>query len=389
MHKITKLFIVLLPVFSLLFFDISYGEPGPWKKLLPAYKNFFKKSAASQRAKVLQPKQIEKILNKRVWRANKKIYHKGGLIEIGGLLFVNEYPLVFFKEWQPELGQALFQDQPWLLAAGPRAQQNYVISLHNRLAATLLKERAQLRKDLQKNSARLQSEILPLTQEPFALQAAKRIPPNTQQILIGEGHGVEKISQEILSFIQAVQARNPGRQIVYLTEFIPQNVDLDYLLSIMRLLPKDAHYYHIFDWLKRCDIPIIGLEPSWVWMFQPPQVSLGNLFQLKPYEVSLWESLGGVYLRNQSWLRVIASARKSYPHALFIIHAGYGHTDYNAPFNISKMFAPQETFVLRVLKNEGSIFHAFSGGKYSYPLLGWKDKQLAYLAGCDAQIKVD
>lgn len=383
-----KLFIVLFVGISLSVPHISYGGPGIVKKAVWACKKVLGCQSLS-REKLLQPQQLEKTLIKRVRQTHNKIYNNIGLAQMGEILFAGEYPVLFSDSWSPELKQVFLHDKPWLLAAGEQAQRSYFIAWHNRLVATVIKERKELKKAIQQNINRLQKERVPVTQAPLAMQAADLIPPNTKQILIGEQHQIKGVSQEILSFIKNVQAQNPRRQIIYLTEFLLQDIDPLYTLSIMQLYIKDQPYYDIFFWLSTHNICMMGLEPHYVWGMNSPRLYLGHLFQPKPFPVPLWESVSGVYLRNQSWRGAIAAARKKYPDALFIIHAGYGHTDYTSPFSIAGMFNPQETFVLRVVQEEESLFHTFSEGKLAgFSLLGWKDKQLALLAGCDAQIKV-
>lgn len=385
-----KTYILFICIFSLLLPHTSYGSNGVIKKAAYVCKNMFCKPAVS-RTSMLNPKQIEKTLHKRVLQANKKIYKTIPPVLMEEYLYLGELPAVAVKNWPNTLSGEIYKSAPWLRNAGPVAQQSYFIALHNRLVGVVAKQRLQLKKDIQAQIPHFIREKINFeANSPLAWQAAKQVSPQVKQILIAEQHSVPEISHEILQFIQAVKVQNPNRKIVYLTEFIPQDIKTDYWLEIMRSLGGNKEYFDIFDWAHRAGWPVVGLEPVYVWDNVNAKLYLGRLFEPDLHEVSLWETLGGVYLRNLAWRTTIEKTRRQYPDALFIIHAGQGHVGYAAPYSVARFFAPEETFVLEVLQKNNTTFNIFSNRFFSkYPILGWKNKNLARLAGFDVRIQID
>lgn len=385
-----KTYILFICIFSLLLPHTSYGSNGVIKKAAYVCKNMFYKPAVS-RTSMLNPKQIEKTLHKRVLQANKKIYKTIPPVLMEEYLYLGELPAVAVKNWPNTLSEGIYKSAPWLRNAGPVAQQSYFIALHNRLVGVVAKQRLQLKKDIQAQIPHFIREKINFeANSPLAWQAAKQVSPQVKQILIAEQHSVPEISHEILQFIQAVKVQNPNRKIVYLTEFIPQDIKTDYWLEIMRSLGGNKEYFDIFDWAHRSGWPVVGLEPVYVWENVNATLYLGRLFGPEPHEVPLWETLGGVYLRNLAWRTTIEKTRRQYPDALFIIHAGQGHVGYAAPYSVARFFAPEETFVLEVLQKNNTTFNIFSNRFFSkYPILGWKNKNLARLAGFDVRIQID
>lgn len=385
-----KTLTILILLISITLPSVSYGESASIKKATAACKQLFGKKAPT-RAQILAPAQLEKTLHKRVLHSHTKIYSVLPMALMDEYLYAGEMPIVKVKTWPEELSAGVYEDSPWLLAASPKAQQNYFIALHNRLAAQVSKQRLQLRKDIQSQLPRLAQGRVEFAggARSRAWQAAQQISPQVKQILIGEQHLLKEGSKEIWEFIKVVKAQNPHRQIVFLTEFMPQGLPADYWLSILKQYAKDKSYYDIFNWVHQMGIPLIGLEPVYVWQNSAASLYTGTLFQQQPHEVTLWESLGGLYLRNLAWKKVIESTRRKYPDALFIIYAGSGHTAYNASYSIGKAFPQEETFVLNVVKNPSSLFNVFSDGLFeTEPLLGWREKDLAHLAGFDVRILI-
>lgn len=387
MKKPLTLFVLLL---SISLPTVTYGGPAPIKKAASSCKRMLGKNTPT-RAQILAPAQLEKTLHKRVQKSYKKIYNTLPMALMAEYLYAGEMPAVMVNTWPEGLSAGVYEEAPWLRAASPKAQQNYFMALHNRLVAQVSRQRLQLRQDIQTRLPRfVQGRVkFPGGARSRAWQAAQQISPQVKQILIGEQHLLKEGSQEILEFIKVVKAQNPHRQIVFLTEFMPQGLQADYWLSVLKQYAKDKSYYDIFNWVHQAGIPIIGLEPVYVWQNSAASLYTGALFQQKPHEVTLWESLGGLYLRNLAWKKVIEASRRKYPDALFIIYAGAGHTAYNAPYSIGKAFPQDETFVLNVVKNHSTLFNVFSDGLFeTEPLLGWREKDLACLAGFDVRILI-
>lgn len=387
MKKTLTLFVLLL---SISLPTASYGGSASIKKTTASCKRMLGKKTPA-RAQILAPAQLEKTLHKRVQKSYKKIYNTLPMALMAEYLYVGEMPAVMVNTWPEGLSAAVYEEAPWLRAASPKAQQDYFIALHNRLVAQVSKQRLQLRQDIKVQLPRFAQGRLAFASgsQSRARQAARQISPQVKQILIGEQHLLKEGSQEILEFIKAVKTQNPRRQIVFLTEFMPQGLQADYWLSVLKQYAKDKSYYDIFNWVHQAGIPIIGLEPVYVWQNSAASLYTGTLFQQKPHEVTLWKSLGGLYLRNLAWKKVIESTRREYPDALFIIYAGCGHVAYNASYSLGKAFPQEETFVLNVVKSHSSLFNVFSDGLFeTEPLLGWREKDLARLAGFDVRILI-
>lgn len=89
---------------------------------------------------------------------------------------------------------------------------------------------------------------------------------------------------------------------------------------------------------------------------------------------------------NTAWLQTIQNYRKKYPEALFIIHAGAWHTGYIMPFSLANAFNPTETFVVHFIASRSALLDILSDNQVRAPVLAWKDKNLAHIAGFDVQI---
>ena len=148
-------------------------------------------------------------------------------------------------------------------------------------------------------------------------------------------------------------------------------------------------YAQIMRWVDQSGMVSNGLESIYVSQTFLTQVVLKPFSQQEPTSMSLWRTLGGVYLRNIYWRKIIEETREKYPDALFIIHAGAGHVNYTAPYTVARFFKPEETFVLEVSSRDGGLFHAYTKGGFDIePILGWRDKDLARLVGYDVRILV-
>lgn len=380
-----KIVIVLLVVFCFSTPNVSYGEAGLWKKFVSSYKRYFEKGTGS-RSKILQPKQLESFVRKRAADSRKELKNMPW-----NLMYRNEQPALQIKGWSKYMSKALYPNTPWLQSASQQVQERYFIALHNRLAAKVAKQRIQLLKDIRAEFYRLLKERTDFTKmsKSFAWQAAQQVSPNVKQILIGEEHDNKKISQTVLAFMKEIKAQNPQRQIVYLSEFMMHGGSAGFWLRMWETPDDVEGYAQIMRWVDQSGMVSNGLESIYVSQTFLTQVVLKPFSQQEPTSMSLWRTLGGVYLRNIYWRKIIEETREKYPDALFIIHAGAGHVNYTAPYTVARFFKPEETFVLEVSSRDGGLFHAYTKGGFDIePILGWRDKDLARLVGYDVRILV-
>lgn len=364
----------------------GFAQAYVWKKLVERYKRAqISAPAVFERSRLLKPKQLDKILRGRVSASQQKMARTPGATGTQGFWDHTELTAVDVRKWPPELTALFAKRCPVLQNAQVPAVKNYFIAFHNRLAATHIKQRKKIQEDIQTHLPRLVDEQIVFTQEAFSQQAARLVPAQVNQILIGEEHQSPQVAQHILSFLKEIAARNPNRRVIYFAEFLDQGEDLSAILPVMRFTGKDPEHYMIYDWLQQHRVPVVGLEMPAVGVTDNTLVVLKDEAGRKVTQ-DIWKSLSGLYLRNQAWLRVIRQYRQKYPDALFIIHAGAWHTGYIMPFSLAQSFAPQETFVALFMKEDYTLLNLFSRGRLSAPRLGWKDKNLARVAGFDVQL---
>lgn len=369
----------------------SFGQKVPgWKGVVSTCKQAFCKKAPFNRARILEAKQINATLKKRVQQSKRKVYANTALNNLPKWAFLSEFPIQRFQDWPNELSAQLYQEQPWLQEASLQAQQNYFIALQNRLLKTVVAQRKQLQADLARNAQRLAAKQEFFWPTPTAGQAASSVGKKVKYVFVGEEHAKPLVQKEISSFIRALQEENPDRQIVYLTEFLPKDRSIFKFINKLRehKTPALEGYYQLFKDVLLAEVPMYGLEA--ISVMEKAPVSIHEVPFAAAQRVSnMWGSLVGVYLRNKAWLKTIEAYRKQYPQALFVIHAGMGHTDYNAPFSLARHFAPEETFVLFVAQNIPNFVDRWCPGILDgRKMTGWKDKDLARLAGFDVQIIV-
>ena len=383
-----KIIICLLAAGLVWLPSFSQAQGSVWKKRLSFYKTAEIKPAGFKRSRVLQEKQLDKILKARAEASQKNIYKKANQQDLKILLDELEMPVVGVKNWSDDMSFFFYKMHPALKNASNKAFKNYALAFHNRLAAGTVQRRKKIQADMQAYTQQLIEQSVSFKPEEFAQRAAEKVPPGVKQILIGEEHDVPEVSAYILDFIKAVYARNPNRRIIYFTEFVSQDVAFASMLPMLRFSGKDAAYYRIYDWVYKHSFAAHGLEN--------PAVSLSNdvelLFKQEDGTVqahSLWQSLSGIYLRNTSWLQLLMRYRKKYPDALFIIHTGAWHSGYIMPFSLAQAFNPQETFVAHFMRKDCTLINEFTHGLVNAPVLGWTDKKLARIAGFDVQILTD
>ncbi len=282
---------------------------------------------------------------------------------------------------------------PFFRKLSPEAQRNYFLSANNRAIATLWKQRAALFKAIKaRQNEFLTQKISNSTQEPF-VQMAAQIGPEIKQVMIGEIHDYTWLQPGISSFLEALRAKYPKRQIVLVTEFLPRGKkNMRPARDWMR--QANPEYETLFNEATRLGIRIKGLESNYIYFHTPPKMEIPGVTPEE--EVNMWSTTEGMRVRNADWYQAIAEYRKEMPDALFIVYAGAAHLDYSYLSSLSRRFPREETFIgmvypyvpdgkeIMTCDNIDEVLPALNTVKY----LSWPSKDLRNLAGFDVRIKL-
>ncbi len=386
-----KKIVILLAVFLCIEgANVGYAQKAVWKRLAGEANTKPAQKTAFNRAKMLSAKQLQKTLHKRVLKSQENVYQYS-LEELSLFLQDVELPLVSFVDYPSEIFNLFYEQKPWLQNAPIQVQRDYFISHNNRLTHAVIKKRHQTRVALHARMTDVLHKRVPFTSDDVIAQTARNISPQVKQILIGEEHNKPAVSASILQFIKEVRARNPHRQIICFSEFILQNASVENIAKRKALNPIEQGYFDIYNWLGRNQVKVVGLEPEQVKQYQTVSQwhSDGYMHFEKHY---IWETLWGMQWRNQQWLNVLQKYRQKYPDALFIVHAGSGHTGYTQPFTLATHFNPQETFVVHFEKKRSNDRYRrllATVDDSNVAALGWTDKEINRLIGFDVLITLD
>lgn len=250
----------------------------------------------------------------------------------------------------PHLGNHFNTPQQWA---------DYILANQNRRVAARTLMAEQHWQELNNNFYSLyrQQQIHLAQEKEYGALLAQQIPPETQYILLGEAHEPVVLDTAI-RFLTQLRAQQPEREIILLTEFLPEGTFLEAAgenWSKKPIMPdgKIHQYQQIFTVASRENMPVIGLEPSFVE--ENKHVLCGDS-ERKNF-CNLWKTLEGTALRNERWLPIIRQQRQEHPNALFVIYAGAMHLAYRAPYSIGDALPPKQTFTAlllpyRLVKNQ-------------------------------------
>ena len=217
----------------------------------------------------------------------------------------------------------------------------------------------------------------------------------TDYLLLGEMHGFSELTNAISKFLLELRARQPNREILLFTEFLPE--DKIWGKTVHSSFSKARNT--IWRTATTAHIPVIGLEPEFVIDSPDATIKYRSLIG-KDEEWPVWATIEGARLRNGRWLNTLRTYRQKYPNALFVIYAGNGHIDYAEPYSIGKELVGGNTLVVemepRVVKiNHGKNrtftiddFDALTLGAFPQRILWFSDPVTAQLAGFDIRIKI-
>lgn len=211
--------------------------------------------------------------------------------------------------------------------------------------------------------------------------------------MIGEIHDYTWLQPGISSFLEALRAKYPERQIVLVTEFLPRGKkNMRPARDWMR--QANPEYETLFNEATRLGIRIKGLESNYIYFHTPPKMEIPGVTPEE--EVNMWSTPEGMRVRNADWYQAIAEYRKEMPDALFIVYAGAAHLDYSYLSSLSRRFPREETFIgmlypyvpdgkeIMTCDNIDEVLPALNTVKY----LSWPSKDLRNLAGFDVRIKL-
>ena len=232
-----------------------------------------------------------------------------------------------------------------------------------------------------------------------AAWAAEQVPVTTDNLFIGEIH-LKFIPQQMIPMLDVLKETMGDREIIFLTEFLPQGHVLDFERDVATLekngVTIQQRNYPLWRALSERNIPVIGLEPDFVDGTLVDESVKTECKFFTPYDgqpsrcfpAPFWTSLEGKRIRNRHWIEEIQKQRAAHPNSLFIIYGGSGHINGLQPFSVARE-VPGENFIIDVSgKGDHTTFDAFA-----YPLqmpdcFLLRDKQQAEVAGFNVQIKL-
>ncbi len=215
-----------------------------------------------------------------------------------------------------------------------------------------------------------------LKQEPVLApqQLARLIPPDKKYVFMGEYHE-DFLSLQLQQTVVEYTRLHPDKQVLVLSEFAPDRPaeirPEDYALDT----PMSQYVQHAVPW--------VGLEET-----SPSPIKRLIVDLSTPANVTLQ----GIAARNAHWTQLLKAYRQKYPDAVFFIHSGSLHSDYQEPFSVSTAFNPQESFVMQFISYSRQMqnyekFHLVTRGKYLRPgTLIWQKQKWARTAGFDVQV---
>ena len=223
---------------------------------------------------------------------------------------------------------------------------------------------------------------------------ADRVTEKTKYFLIGERHGFAEITNAIATFMLSLRLKYPNREIILLTEFLPENK------YYYPAVPKDLYDNKrpVWNAAEVTDIPVVGLEPEYVTDSREVTLECANGPGCREQRAA-WASLEGIRLRNERWMRVIKKYREKYPHALFVVYSGGGHVNYTEPYSLGRQLVGENTLVAMVYprtykRRSGELttivddFDWLTEGRFPQRVLWFTNPAATWLTGFDIRIKI-
>ena len=205
-------------------------------------------------------------------------------------------------------------------------------------------------------------------------QLARLIPADKKYIFMGEYHE-DFLSLAIQQTIVAYARQHPEKKLIVFSEFIDDDADRIIITALADNTPFSLYIQN--------GIPWEGLEE-----YVPLEIQMLG----RELGIPLSAILQGIRTRNEHWTSILKNFRQKYPDAVFFIHSGSLHSDYQEPYSVSTSFNPQESFVMQFIPHPKYMrnfekFHMVTRGKYLRPgTLIWQKPEFARMAGFDVQV---
>lgn len=382
--------IILLVFTSVLVFSAPepvYAQGNMWKRFSGACRKWLPSPKKTPtRKEVLEPENMEKILVRRARVSRNQAWDKMDK-DVRRLLLPAQSTILNNQVWVGENLDELYADNPVLKNASVLVKRQYFQAANNRLVPGVLKKRVQNLLWLKRNEKLLVQAARQLNPTPKNLAA--QIPPDTQYWFIGEEHGQPNVRRTIADTLSAFVEQNPGREILFFTEFLPQGANARDAVAYANLGLYKGHAT-VWNVVHKAGIALIGLEPRFVHRNRLLQTRYDAVPGGESSECSIWLSLEGMRVRNQAWVKLIKKYRTKYPNALFVIHCGEAHADYLEPFAVPLSFPAGKTFVSAVYtpvagnQFEQLLPHPFT----KIPALKWGARRYGRATGYDLRVFV-
>lgn len=360
------------------------------------WKNALQKAAAGQKAashRVLVTKNAGKILAARK-KASIQKAQTACQGNMSGCVLYGESPIKKIKGW-PFLfsSSGPFDNNEILKSLSRSAKKDYFVAAHNRAAAKAVAVRKQALERMQGEKIKLTNGFYsPVKRNSPAQELAALMNDQYKYIFLGEMHHVPAIQKEVEQFLVQYRSRYPDKQVIFLTEFLPNTQTREYRRRLSRVLIPYADIWRTAEVLK---MPVVGLDPVWLFKHNSPIMWVFKDNSLEKEQ--MWYSLEITRQRNQLWRKTIEALRAKYPKAVFIFHTGATHVEYNEPFSLGRDFPKEETFVATFYPYERhgnwvsrcDLLDAFNPTTFSWrKMIVWKNADLARVAGFNARFKV-
>ncbi len=390
-----KLLLICLSIFLMVApIHAQRGWRLPWLKAKPA---------AQGKAR-LADVNISHQLDRRVAQTFKQAQQMQQQLPPGRHVIMGEPVQQIFKTAELN-AQELYPAQTFLKNSNQTGK--YLAARNNRLFLQEMRRMKKVWAQIDENLPRLQAEAT-ATQQPNTpppVWLAEILPPSATNLFIGEAHGYPEIHQFVAQLTHQLRARQPDREIILFTEFLPENFKWTGRRPSITEVPEVLQkYYPIWDKALQEHVQVIGLElPNAVDDYCEVRYlnALGALDKQ-----SVWSSLEGVRLRNERWQKTLATYRAQHPNALFIIYTGADHSMYNHPFTLATpnehsfvsvlypdryaAFVPSGrfsgTYVTKPMR--GPLERLVKELDFQRPIIKWQSADLAPIAGFDVRIKV-